>query len=115
MRGHGCCGCGLATSAGAGQGANGALQPGAGQRHDRQQGDIYAAHEAGGAGSPRASGTCNGPAPGAAACEEGSGAEAAWDTELHLPPWVTATEHSQTEQCLDGFVRQLLEARPPRT
>ncbi|KAK9845521.1 hypothetical protein WJX81_008456 [Elliptochloris bilobata] len=46
---------------------------------------------------------------GGPACDGGAAEEAAWDTELHLPPWVSATEQSQIELRLDTFVRQLLE------
>ena len=72
---------------------------------------MHAAHAAA-APSPCASHMRSEAGPRGAACEEGSGAEAAWDTELHLPLWVTATERSQIEERLNGFVRQLLEARP---
>lgn len=108
MCGRGCCG--SSVNPDAEQGLEG-LQAGAGQRHDQQHGDGHAAHEAA-APSPCASHTRSEAGPRGAACEGGTSAEAAWDTELHLPPWVTATERSQIEERLDGFVRQLLEARP---
>ena len=36
----------------------------------------------------------------------------AWDTQLHLPPWVPAGEARQVEQLLDGWVAELLRVRP---
>ena len=110
MCGCGCCSCGSSVNSDTGQRSWG-LQADAGQRHDRQHNNVHAAHEA--AAPPRcASRTRSGAGSMGAASERGTSAEAAWDTELHLPPWVTATERSQIEDRLDGFVRQLLEARP---
>jgi len=49
---------------------------------------------------------------GAVVCEPGAGAASEWDAALHLPPWVSATECSQIEQRLDGFVHELLQVGP---
>ena len=38
----------------------------------------------------------------------------AWDTELHLPLWISGSERRQIEARLPGFVQQLLEVRDPR-
>lgn len=62
----------------------------------------------GGAASGR-----SGPRDGAASGRDadGSGAAAGWDTELHLPLWISASERRQIEARLPGFVQQLLEVR----
>lgn len=37
--------------------------------------------------------------------------EPVWDTELHVPPWISANEANQISMRLDSWAQELLQVR----
>lgn len=80
-----------------------------GSDHCQERGGAFGSGEEAACGGNGHAAACD--SNGEAAGNEGKEGRAAWDSRLHVPPWISASERSCIEQRMSGWVHTLLEVR----